>query len=160
MGIIIGIFSEIIIDCLITIIAQMYTEYKENESFEKLAEIVTEETTTVDTESATIRKPNLLKVSDSDDKSQFQESMYYTTYYEPHSISELISMNSECFGWISIAGTKINYPVMHTPSNPQKYLHKNFYGEYTSNAPTYLVLSKLHVKTKLITSFLYYINGN
>lgn len=92
MGIVIGIFSAIIIACLISIFSQMYTEYKENESFENLAEIVTEETTTVDTESATIRKPNLLKVSDSNDKSQFQESMYYTTYYEPHSISELILM--------------------------------------------------------------------
>lgn len=138
MGIVIGIFSAIIIACLISIFSQMYTEYKENESFEKLAEIVTEETTTVDTESATIRKPNLLKVSDSNDKSQFQESMYYTTYYEPHSISELISMNSDCFGWINISGTNINYPVMHTPSNPQKYLHKNFYGEYSFSGTPFM----------------------
>ena len=91
MGIVIGIFSAIIIACLISIISQMYTEYKENESFEKLAEIVTEGTTTVDTESATIRKPNLLKVTDSDDEFQTEQPVYYTTYYEPHSISELIS---------------------------------------------------------------------
>ena len=64
--------------------------------------------------------------------------MYYTTYYEPHSISELISMNSECFGWISISGTNINYPVMHTPSNPQKYLNKNFYGEYSYSGTPFL----------------------
>ena len=57
--------------------------------------------------------------------------MYYATDYQPHSISELIAMNSECFGWISIAGTNINYPVMHTPDNSQKYLNKNFYGEYS-----------------------------
>ena len=64
--------------------------------------------------------------------------MYYTTYYEPHSISELISMNSECFGWISMSGTNINYPVMHTPSNPQKYLNKNFYGEYSYSGTPFL----------------------
>lgn len=32
---------------------------------------------------------------------------------------------------LEIAGTNINYPVMHTPSNPQKYLNRNFYGEYS-----------------------------
>lgn len=47
-------------------------------------------------------------------------------------------MNSECFGWISIAGTNINYPVMHTPSNPQKYLNKNFYGEYSYSGTPFL----------------------
>lgn len=64
--------------------------------------------------------------------------MYFTTYYEPHSISELISMNSECFGWINISGTNINYPVMHTPSNPQKYLNRNFYGEYSYSGTPFL----------------------
>lgn len=42
-GIVIGIFSVIIIACLISIFSQMYTEYKESESFENLSKIVTEE---------------------------------------------------------------------------------------------------------------------
>lgn len=79
-----------------------------------------------------------MKVSDSDDELQTEQPVYCTTYYEPHSISELISMNSECFGWISISGTNINYPVMHTPSNPQKYLNKNFYGEYSYSGTPFL----------------------
>ena len=137
-GIVIGIFSVIIIACLISIISQLYTEYKENESFEKLAEIVTEETTNTDTVTETIRKPNLLNVSDCDNDVQDESSVYSTTYYELHSISELISMNSDCFGWISISGTNINYPVMHTPSNPQKYLSKNFYGEYSYSGMPFL----------------------
>ena len=134
-GIVIGIFSVIIIACLISIFSQMYTEYKENESFENLSKIVTEEA--IDP-TITLKKPNLLKVSDSDNEVQAEQTVYYTTYYEPHSISELISMNSECFGWISIAGTNINYPVMHTPSNPQKYLNKNFYGEYSYSGTPFL----------------------
>ena len=134
-GIVIGIFSVIIIACLISIFSQMYTEYKENESFENLSKIVTEEA--IDP-TITLKKPNLLKVSDSDNEVQAEQTVYYTTYYEPHSISELISMNSECFGWISIAGTNINYPVMHTPSNPQKYLNRNFYGEYSYSGTPFL----------------------
>lgn len=135
---VISVFSIIILVCLISIVSQKITEYNEKAEFEKLAEIVTEETTNTDTETETIRKPNLLKVSDSDDELQTEQPVYCTTYYEPHSISELISMNSECFGWISISGTNINYPVMHTPSNPQKYLNKNFCGEYSYSGTPFL----------------------
>ena len=138
MGIVIGIFSVIIIACLISIFSQVFTEYKENESFKNLAEIVTEESTGNDTEKEQFINPNLLKVSDCDNDVQDESSMYFTTYYEPHSISELISMNSECFGWINISGTNINYPVMHTPSNPQKYLNRNFYGEYSYSGTPFL----------------------
>lgn len=134
---VISVFSIIILLCLISIVSQKITEHNEKAEFEKLAGIVTEETTDATIEE-TIKKPNILKVSDSDDELQTEQPVYYTTYYEPHSISELISMNSECFGWISIAGTNINYPVMHTPSNPQKYLNKNFYGKYSYSGTPFL----------------------
>ena len=39
--------------------------------------------------------------------------------------------NDECVGWLYIDGTRVNYPVMHTPDNPEKYLRMNFYGEYS-----------------------------
>lgn len=136
-GIVIGIFSVIIIACLISIFSRLYSENKEKEEFRQLVEIVTEETTDVTIEE-TIKKPNLLKVSNSDDEFQTEQPVYYTTYFQPHSVSDLLSMNSESFGWISIAGTNINYPVMHTPSNPQKYLNKNFYGEYSYSGTPFL----------------------
>lgn len=136
-GIVIGIFSVIIIACLISIFSRLYAENKEKEEFRQLAEIIAEETTEATIEE-TIKKPNLLKVSDFDNEVQAEQTVYYTTYYQPHSVSDLLLMNSECFGWISIAGTNINYPVMHTPSNQQKYLNKNFYGEYSYSGTPFL----------------------
>jgi sortase B len=47
-------------------------------------------------------------------------------------ISAVLSANSDCVGWIFVNGTVINYPVMHTPSNPEKYLHLSFYGGETA----------------------------
>lgn len=134
-GIVMGIFSVIIIACLISIFSQMYTEYKESESFENLSKIVTEEA--IDP-TITLKKPKLLKVNDSDDEFQTEQPVYCTTRYQLHSVSDLLSMNSECFGWINISGTNINYPVMHTPSNPQKYLNRNFYGEYSYSGTPFL----------------------
>lgn len=138
IGIVIGVFSVVIIACLISIFSQMYTEYRENESFKNLTEIVTEESTGNDTEKEQFINPNLLKVSDCGNGVQEESLMYSSTYFQPHSVSDLLSMNSECFGWISIAGTNINYPVMHTPNNPQKYLNRNFYGEYSFSGTPFL----------------------
>lgn len=135
---VIFVFSIIILLCLISIVSQKITVHNEKAEFEKLAEIVAEETTNTSTETETIRKPNLLKVSGCGNYVQNESPMYYSTYFQPHSVSYLMSMNSECFGWISIAGTNINYPVMHTPDNPQKYLNKNFYGEYSLSGVPFL----------------------
>ena len=46
--------------------------------------------------------------------------------------AELYAMNPDMAGWISIEGTKINYPVMHTPGRTDYYLKRNFSGAYSS----------------------------
>ena len=53
-------------------------------------------------------------------------------------IQALITENSDCIGWLSIDGTNISYPVMHTPSDPQKYLRRNFYGKYSQSGVPFL----------------------
>lgn len=39
--------------------------------------------------------------------------------------------NPHCIGWIRIPGTRIDYPLMHTPDQPQYYLRRNFDGLYS-----------------------------
>ena len=53
-------------------------------------------------------------------------------------IQALIAENADCIGWICIDGTNISYPVMHTPSDPQKYLRRNFYGKYSQSGVPFL----------------------
>ena len=53
-------------------------------------------------------------------------------------IQALIEENADCVGWLSIDGTNISYPVMHTPSDPQKYLRRNFYGKYSQSGVPFL----------------------
>jgi len=45
--------------------------------------------------------------------------------------SELYRQNPDMVGWISIAGTTINYPVMQTIDRPKYYLKRNFRKEYS-----------------------------
>ena len=53
-------------------------------------------------------------------------------------IQALITENADCIGWLSIDGTSISYPVMYTPSEPQKYLRRNFYGKYSQSGVPFL----------------------
>lgn len=55
-----------------------------------------------------------------------------------HNIQALIAENADCIGWLSVDGTNISYPVMHTPSDPQKYLRRNFYGEYSQSGVPFI----------------------
>lgn len=43
---------------------------------------------------------------------------------------KLKEKNPDIVGWISISGTKIDYPVMWSPENPEKYLRTDFDGNY------------------------------
>ncbi len=39
---------------------------------------------------------------------------------------DLFGQNGDLFGWLKIEGTDVNYPVMHTPKNPEYYLTHDF----------------------------------
>lgn len=51
---------------------------------------------------------------------------------------KLQEQNKDMAGWISIEGTKINYPVMHTPDSPDYYLKHNFEKEYSAYGTPYI----------------------
>ena len=53
-------------------------------------------------------------------------------------LSPLFERNPDCIGWLFIADTKIDYPVMHTPDEPEKYLHRNFDCEDSSSGVPFL----------------------
>lgn len=53
-------------------------------------------------------------------------------------IPALIAANTDCIGWLSIDGTNISYPVMHTPNDPQKYLRRSFFGQYSQSGVPFL----------------------
>ena len=46
--------------------------------------------------------------------------------------AELYKTNNDIIGWIKIDGTKIDYPVMQTLSDPEYYLHRDFNKEYSA----------------------------
>ena len=53
---------------------------------------------------------------------------------EPQILSYLADMaaeNSDMVGWIKVDGTKLNYPLMFTPYDEEKYIHRDFNGNFS-----------------------------
>ena len=55
-----------------------------------------------------------------------------------HDLAALAEENADCVGWLTIPDTGIDYPVMHTPDDPEHYLRRDFYGESASGGTPFL----------------------
>lgn len=55
-----------------------------------------------------------------------------------HNYEELYNMNPDFIGWLCIDGTKINYPVMHTPEDSQYYIYRDFCGKKTASGTPFM----------------------
>ncbi len=54
------------------------------------------------------------------------------------SVAELQERNADIVAWLDIEDTIIDYPVMHTPDNPEYYLYRNFNGEPSSSGTLFM----------------------
>lgn len=50
----------------------------------------------------------------------------------------LVAENDETIGWLRIDGTDIDNVVMYAPDEPEKYLHRNFFGAYSARGTLYV----------------------
>ena len=98
------------------IFSEVSQSEKEKNDFENLSEIIT--------------KPIETEVAD-EEKTE-EEAIH------KRNLAPLFEQNPDCIGWIYIEGTAVDYPVVHTPYEPQKYLRMNFEGEYAMSGVPFL----------------------
>ena len=115
------LLSALVVISAFMIYRQINTQQKEIKKFDELVEIV-EETSGITEETS--------------EEPKNTESLEQTT--KVRNLKPLFERNDDCIGWICIPGTNINYPVMHTPNNPQKYLRKDFDGNYSQSGVPFL----------------------
>lgn len=53
----------------------------------------------------------------------------------------LKKQNADFVGWVRIEGTKIDYPVLQTPNDPDYYLHRDFEKKYSRYGIPYMMES-------------------
>ncbi len=52
--------------------------------------------------------------------------------------TQLYAENNDMFGWLKIDDTRIDYPVMYSPEDPEKYLHSDFSGRTAFSGTPFL----------------------
>ena len=102
------------------IVQTINIQQKEKEDFQIIAELVN--TPTIPDET--------VSTEETDEMKSETEST--------RNIAPVLERNTDCIGWIFIDGTNINYPVMHTPDNPQKYLRLSFEKKYSQSGVPFL----------------------
>ena len=133
-GVFIALLSAVLVTCGVMIGGELLARQKEKEDFEELAKLVT------------VKKPSTspapsayLPASTPPGNSEISEET--PAEDEPvlaRDLSELFAMNDDFIGWLCIPDTDINYPVVHTPDDPEKYLRRNFHGEYSESGVPFL----------------------
>ena len=53
-------------------------------------------------------------------------------------MAELYAENPDIIGWVKIEGTNVDYPVMYTPDDEEKYLYRGFDGKYNAEGLPFL----------------------
>ena len=91
----------------------LYNELKEDNEQEKIFE-------------------NLIEIAEETEKQEKEQEE------DNINIANLYQINSDIIGWVKIKGTNIDYPVMQTKNNPNYYLRRNFYKEYSVMGTPYL----------------------
>lgn len=101
----------------------LYREYKtgnqEQEQYNDLKEAVVQTTAAIESQPAAA------------------EESTEAPYVSPVNFDELKKINPDVVGWITIPGTKIDYPIVYTDNN-DKYLHTSFEGEESVAGTVYV----------------------
>ena len=109
-----------------------YIEYGEQKVFKELeneTETVTQEVIEETERNDTIKEIQGVGIEVEEEK----ETKTILPEYE-----KLYEENSDLYGWISIDGTLIDYPVMHTPDEPNYYIHNNWNKETSKSGTPFI----------------------
>ncbi len=98
----------------------MWEDYKSNDIYEQLQEVA-------DVTSILQKEPEVVDDGESNGEQEIADTFW-----------QLYAINHHYIGWLTIEGTAIDYPVMQNREVKDYYLHRDFYGDYSSYGVPYL----------------------
>ncbi|MCR4607861.1 MAG: sortase [Oscillospiraceae bacterium] len=106
----------------------LVSNQKDKKGFEELSAIVAQSSS-----SAQTAAPAVSGQQQEEQSKQTVEVPKTNEYGQLIKYVQLSEMNPEFFGWISIEGLGIDYPVMYSPTREEYYLNRDFYGDYSDS---------------------------
>ena len=130
------ICAVVFVCCAVYLIKYYAASKKSEDTYSDLRELIdTAEEAPVDLSSVEYESDGNTG-TETDDKEKSDDSEKYFTEIDGKKIykkyAALYEKNPDFIGWLTLTGTVIDYPVMQTPDDEEKYLHLDFDGEYSS----------------------------
>lgn len=119
------ILAAVFCVALVAVAAVLIHMGKARSDFRKLSEMVEENATATQTAPTETQPTEPAAETTAPTEPEPTEPVMLAKY------APLYEQNHDLFGWLRIDGTAIDYPVMYTPTDPEKYLHTNFDLEYS-----------------------------
>lgn len=142
---IILVLTAVFFFCGFTLVKYMIESKQSQNTYNELSEIMNNQTR------PTIRPPVIVETPEETTapttEPEYIETIY-TTVIHPETgesvevlpeFAELYLLNPDLVGWISIEGSRLDYPVVQTAEdNANFYLRKDFYGKYDTHGCIYV----------------------
>lgn len=123
-----AVFTAGFLFCGVMALKTLYEARVERLGFQRLAEIV------ADGQAEPAAQPaSQGRTDETVPEGGWAQSPQTVSPYAP-----LKEMNPDFFGWISIEGTVVDYPVMYTPQDPEHYIHRDFEGSPSQSGVPFL----------------------
>lgn len=127
MGLLSLLLSAVLAGSLWMIGSELWGRQQEQNTFDQLTLLVMPAEPAESAESVPSEQPTAEAVTDSTEPEPTERNLI-----------PLFEQNRECIGWLCIPGTLLDYPVMHTPDVPLKYLRRDFFGNRSQSGVPFL----------------------
>lgn len=127
MGLLSLLLSAVLAASLWMISTELWGRQQEQNTFDELTLLVIPAETEDSAESGPTEQPTAEAVTDATEPEPAERNL-----------APLLEENRDCIGWLCIPGTTLDYPVMHTPDSPLKYLRRDFFGNRSQSGVPFL----------------------
>ena len=127
MGLLSLLLSAVLAASLWMICTELWGQQQEQNTFDQLTMLVMSTVPEESAESGPAEQPKAKAVTDATEPEPAERNL-----------APLFEQNRDCIGWLCIPGTTLDYPVMHTPGSPLKYLRRDFFGNRSQSGVPFL----------------------
>ena len=121
---------SVFIGCATYLIVYFWQAKKIDKQVDQLKDMIVEED---DTEFEIAEEETIV-----DDNGKKIEYTFVDGVKVQRKFAKIFRDNNDFIGWISISGTKIDYPVMQTKEDEEFYLHRDFEKKYNGNGTLFV----------------------
>lgn len=127
LGLLSLLLSAVLAASLWMICTELWEQQQEQNTFDQLTLLVMPAEPEESVESSPAEQPTTEAETDSTEPEPTERNL-----------APLFEQNRDCVGWLCIPGTTLDYPVMHTPDVPLKYLRRDFFGNRSQSGVPFL----------------------